>query len=195
MKRIKQLSWALFGAVCIIQISVIAFGIMNYERILKEGEAFYFKVLPLDPYDPFRGRYVTLRFENVTKAPLAEGETFKEQSKGYALLEHHEVGDSIKSIYFKKPLKGDFLEVTVHSIQQGKQTYKDEKLDPLNTVYFSLPFNRFYMREEIAPKAEKVLRMRSGVVVKAKLRVLEGKGVIEDLMVEQTPLSQFVLTH
>jgi len=59
----------------------------------------------------------------------------------------------------------------------------------------SLPFDRFYMREEIAPKAEQVLRARSGVTVNAKLRVLNGKGVIEELMVGETPLSQFVLSN
>lgn len=187
MKHTKQLLWALFGVLCVVQVVVIALGIMRYERILKEGEVFYFKVLPLDPYDPFRGRYVTLRFENANKAPLAEGETLEEQTKGYALLEHHEKGDRIKEIHFKKPVQGDFLEVNVYSTTHAKK-------GDSNTVYFSLPFDRFYMREDIAPKAEKVLRIRSGVSVKAKLRVQDGKGVIEDLMVEQTPLSQFVLT-
>lgn len=186
MKHTKQLLWALFGVLCVVQVVVIALGIMRYERILKEGEVFYFKVLPLDPYDPFRGRYVTLRFENANKAPLAEGETLEEQIKGYALLEHHEKGDRIKEIHFKKPVQGDFLEVNVYSTTYAKK-------GDSNTVYFSLPFDRFYMREDIAPKAEKVLRIRSGVSVKAKLRVQDGKGVIEDLMVEQTPLSQFVL--
>ena len=187
MKNIKQLLWTLFGIVCFVQVGVITFQIINYERVLKEGEVFYFKVLPLDPYDPFRGRYVTLRFENTNNAPLAEGEIAGETSKAYALLEHHEKGDRIKEIRFKKPVQGDFLEVNVYSTTRAKK-------GDSNTVYFSLPFDRFYMREDIAPKAEKVLRARSGVNVKAKLRVREGKGVIEDLMVEQTPLSQYVLT-
>lgn len=188
MKYTKQLLWTLFGVLCVVQVGVIALGVMRYERILNEGEVFYFKVLPLDPYDPFRGRYVTLRFENANNAPLAEGEIAGETSKAYAFLEHHEKGDRIKEIRFKKPVQGDFLEVNVHSTTRAKKG--DSK-----TVYFSLPFDRFYMREDIAPKAEKVLRARSGVVVKAKLRVREGKGVIEDLMVDQTPLSQYVLTQ
>ena len=70
MKNIKQLLWALFGIVCFVQVGVIASQIISYERVLKEGEVFYFKVLPLDPYDPFRGRYVTLRFENAIKPSL-----------------------------------------------------------------------------------------------------------------------------
>ena len=50
------------------------------------------------------------------------------------------------------------------------------------------------MREDVAPKAEKVLRLRSGVEVKAKLKVLNGKGVIEELLVGEIPLSEFVLS-
>lgn len=186
MKQIKQLLWVLFGIVCFVQVGVIASQIMSYERVLKEGEVFYFNVLPADPYDPFRGRYVTLRFQNANSARLAKDEIAEEKSKGYAILEHQEKGDVIKEIRFKKPAHGDFLEVNVHSMAYIKQ-------DDSHSVYFSLPFDRFYMREDIAPKAEKVLRARSGVTVKAKLRVREGKGVIEDLMVGQTPLSQYVL--
>lgn len=62
-------------------------------------------------------------------------------------------------------------------------------------VYFSLPFDRFYMREDLAPKAELLLRAGSGVALKAKLRVLEGKGIIEDLVVGDVSLSQFILTQ
>ena len=68
MKTIKLFSWIFFGLLCVAQLGVILFQIVNYERILKEGEVFYFKVLPLDPYDAFRGRYVSLRFEGIPGA-------------------------------------------------------------------------------------------------------------------------------
>ncbi|WP_263834032.1 GDYXXLXY domain-containing protein [Sulfurospirillum oryzae] len=192
MRGTKLFLGIVFGVLCVVQLGAILFQMMSYERILKEGEVFYFKVLPLDPYDPFRGRYVTLRFENATKAPLASNESMDETSpKGYALLEHQEKGDAIKEVRFSKPANGHFLEVNVQYINQGSVPKSAEKPEHAN-VYFSLPFDRFYMREDIAPKAEKVLRARSGVSVKAKLRVLGGKGVIEDLVVGETPLSQFV---
>lgn len=77
MKNYKLILGIVFGVLCLAQIGVVLFQIMSYEKILKEGESFYFKVLPLDPYDPFRGRYVTLRFENATKAPIAQGRVRK----------------------------------------------------------------------------------------------------------------------
>ncbi len=186
MKSYKLLLGIVFGMLCLVQIGVVLFQIMNYEKILKEGESFYFKVLPLDPYDPFRGRYVTLRFANATQAPIAQGQSKENQSFGYAILEHHEKFDSVKEITFVKPQMGNFLEVNIHENRQKNAS---------SMVYFSLPFDRFYMREDVAPKAEKVLRLRSGVEVKAKLKVLNGKGVIEELLVGEIPLSEFVLSQ
>lgn len=196
MKKMKLFSWIFFGLLCAAQLGMIVFQILSYERTLKEGEVFYLNVLPLDPYDPFRGRYVMLRFdENATKAPLAKGESMAHHAKAYAVFEHDAQGDRIQEIRFIKPLSGNFLEVSVNALKQkGRAIYKNTKMDPPDTVYFSLPFDRFYMREELAPKAEKVLRQRSGITVRAKLRILEGKGVIEDLMVADTPLGQYVQT-
>jgi uncharacterized membrane-anchored protein len=185
MKQIKNLLWGFFGLLCVVQLGVIGVQIWSYERILKEGEVYYFNVLPLDPYDAFRGRYVTLRFENATKGPTHDGELRKNASKAYAILEHNENNDSVKEVRFSKPHESHFLEVNVY-----KST--TQKTDASNLVYFSLPFDRFYMREDVAPKAETLLRARSGVKVKAKLRVLNGKGVIEDLMVGETPLSSYL---
>lgn len=185
MKSYKLLLGIVFGVLCLAQIGVVLFQIMSYEKILKEGESFYFKVLPLDPYDPFRGRYVTLRFANATQAPISQGQSKENQSLGYAILEHQEKFDSVKEITFVKPQMGSFLEVNIHENRQKNAS---------SMVYFSLPFDRFYMREDVAPKAEKVLRLRSGVEVKAKLKVLNGKGVIEELLVGEIPLSEFVLS-
>jgi len=187
MKHIKLISWVLFGLLCVAQLGVIVFQIASYERILKEGEAFYFKVQPLDPYDAFRGRYVSLRFENVNKALLAAGEVDTGQAKGYAILEHKGNVDVIKEVSFTKPSSGSFLEVDVNYISHESNNRMSANI--------SLPFDRFYMREDIAPRAEQVLRVSSGVTVHAKLRVLKGKGVIEELMVGEKPLSQFVLSH
>ena len=185
MRNYKLLLGIIFGVLCLVQIGVVLFQIMSYEKILKEGEVFYFKVLPLDPYDPFRGRYVTLRFENASHAPIAQGQSKENQSLGYAILEHQEKLDGVKEITFLKPKEGHFLEVNVKENRQKNTA---------STVYFSMPYDRFYMREDVAPKAEKVLRLRSGVEVKAKLKVLNGKGVIEDLLVGEIPLSEFVLS-
>jgi len=186
MRNSKLFLGIVFGVLCLVQIGAVLFQIMSYEKILKEGETFYFKVLPLDPYDPFRGRYVMLRFANTTQAPIAQGQSKENQSLGYAILGHQEKLDSVKEITFLKPQMGSFLEVNINENRQKNTS---------SMVYFSLPYDRFYMREDVAPKAEKVLRTRSGVEVKAKLKVLNGKGIIEELFVGEIPLREFVLSQ
>ena len=187
MKSMKHFLWGIFALLCVAQVGVIAVQIWSYERILKEGAVYYFNVLPLDPYDAFRGRYVTLRFENANKAPTNDTTPHEYLSKAYAILEHTQERDRIKEVWFRRPLSGDFLEVDVHS------TMVTQKVSVANLVSFSLSFDRFYMREDLAPQAEKLLRTRSGMKVKAKLRVLDGKGVIEDLMVGETSLSHIIV--
>lgn len=186
MKQIKQLSGLLFVLLCMVQLGVIGSSIWRYERIVKEGEVYFFNVLPLDPYDAFRGRYVTLRFENANKAPATDTTTVEGLSKAYAMLEHAKEGDRINEVRFHKPASGDFLEVNAYP------PLLTQKTNATNLVHFSLPFDRFYLREDKAPQAEKLLRQQSGVKVRAKLRVLEGKGVIEDLMVGETSLSHYL---
>jgi len=188
MKRFTYWGWILFGLLCAVQAGVVVVQIWSYERILREGEVYYFNVLPLDPYDAFRGRYVTLRFENATKAPAADTTTAEEVSKAYAMLEHTQEGDRIKEVRFRKPVDGDFLEVNVHSVMATP------KANSATTVSFSLPFNRFYLREDRAPKAEQTMRMRD-VKVKASLRVLNGKAVIENLWAEGVPLVEWMSRH
>jgi uncharacterized membrane-anchored protein len=182
----KKWAFALAGLLCVVQIGVIGAQIWKYERILKEGEVFFFTVKPLDPYDPFRGRYVTLRFIDATRAPLQTNETMPEDlpKRGFALLEHNaNRADRVTFLTFSQPLSTSYLKVDVFGVNQPKK-------DAL--MAFSLPFNRFYMREDVAPLAERVLRDKE-VEVKAKLRVLKGEGVIEALFVGQTPLAEFAL--
>jgi uncharacterized membrane-anchored protein len=190
MKRMQRLLGILFGFICAVQLGVIGWSIWSYERILKEGEVYFFNVLPLDPYDAFRGRYVTLRFENANKAPAGDTTPQEHLSKAYAMLEHTQEGDRIKEVRFSKPVSGNFLEVNVYSAMAT------QKADVSNTVYFSLPFDRFYLREDRAPKAERILRMRDvNVNVKASLRVLNGKAVIENLWIEGVPLVEWMRRH
>lgn len=190
MSRTQKLIGVLFGFVCAVQLGVIGWSIWSYERILQKGEVYFFNVLPLDPYDAFRGRYVTLRFANANKAPAGDTTPHEHLSKAYAMLEHTQEGDRIKEVRFSRPVSGNFLEVNVNS------TMATQKADTANTVYFSLPFDRFYLREDRAPKAERILRMRDvNVNVKASLRVLNGKAVIENLWIEGEPLVEWMRRH
>src|SRR3954463_16177132 len=52
----------IFLLVAAVQLALPASRIFQYEQTLKEGRVFKFKTQPVDPYDAFRGRYVSLQF-------------------------------------------------------------------------------------------------------------------------------------
>ena len=200
MKHYKLLISIAFGLLCCIQLGVIGFQIVTYERVLKEGEAFYFDVLPFDPYDPFHGRYVTIRFDwDTLKAPLVGSlEEITKTGKTYAILEHTKGADRIKEVTPSKPDKGYFIEVTnvyPESERAEKPTKKEAK--ELKMIHFSLPFDRFYMREDLAPQAEKLLRFNDekNTDIQAKIKILNGKGVIEDLIINKQPIAQYLMSQ
>ena len=57
----------------LIQLYVPVRMIFNNESILSEGRASKFKTAPIDPNDPFRGKYITLSFkENSVRATDAQ---------------------------------------------------------------------------------------------------------------------------
>jgi uncharacterized membrane-anchored protein len=49
--------------VVIAQLYVPLQMMFNQEDIMKTGTEFKFQTAPIDPYDPFRGKYITLFFK------------------------------------------------------------------------------------------------------------------------------------
>ena len=66
-----KLRFAFFVLVAVVQLVVAADAIVKSELALRTGEAFRFRIQPVDPVDAFRGRYVAIRFE-VDRAPVAD---------------------------------------------------------------------------------------------------------------------------
>ncbi len=66
-KKIILISFALL---VLLQIWTPAAMIWNREDVLRSGKAFKFRSAPVDPNDPFRGKYIILSFrENGFKNP------------------------------------------------------------------------------------------------------------------------------
>ena len=53
-----------FGLLIVAQVAVPLQMIQQRETVLREGELFRFKTEPIDPADPFQGRYVWLQIED-----------------------------------------------------------------------------------------------------------------------------------
>jgi len=175
---------------CIAQLSVPATMIYQHELTLKSGTEYRFEVRPIDPADPFRGRYVRLDFVQQQMAEsqryLPGVELFADgQHSAYAVLGVDESGlANLTSLSMIKPDTADYIKVDVSIYNQEIYSLK-------------FPFDRYYANETKAPSMESVVRDRSRVdslqIVTATVSIRNGRGVISQLWVGEQTIEDFLL--
>jgi uncharacterized membrane-anchored protein len=185
-----RLKPVLFIAVAIAQLAVPAWMIMSRERVLRDGEAFKFRTAPIDPRDPFRGEYVHLDFdaENGAWAVMDTSGNSAGEQDAFALLSRDSAGYArIAALLTEPPAEGAFVRVQYYSWGE----------DSITQV--SLPFDRFYLEEGDGPRTEKLLMPQwgDGIVsdplpAYALVRVLNGQAVIEDLIVDERSIREWL---
>ena len=180
----KKLRFALFILLAVIQLAVAAGAIIRSEISLRSGEVFRFKLQPVDPVDAFRGRYVALRFA-VDRAPVAEGTPPLRQQKIFVPLVVDDEGFTIfGSVVLEEPESGAYLR-----LRSGGQ-FDDENGRPV--VSLALPFQRYYMTEELAKEVDRSMWRRGQRPAWVTVRVRNGTGVIEDLWVDGKPVREWL---
>lgn len=188
MKRLNLIAIG-FIVVVLAQIAVPAFMIARHEHTLRSGERFLFQCAPIDPVDVFRGRYVALTFAQDT----ADGGNLDFTSNGNAFAEVIVADDGyarLGRLFKAPPASGTFLRVKVawwHRV--------DPESGNGNLVRVSLPFNRYYMEENLAIGAEKAylgLDSEGPSRAHAAVRILNGYAVIEDLYLDGMEVRQYL---
>src|SRR4051812_1235547 len=118
----KKLILPLFFLLAAIQLFVPAEMIWKKEAILTKGQDYKFRTEPIDPYDPFVGKYIVLRFrerpfrvarKNAPKNTEFVYVTFKKNKEGFA--EIAEVSDKI-------PHRNDYLKTAVNTSDEEKDS-------------------------------------------------------------------------
>ena len=160
----------------------------RYEDILQTGESYHFKVVPRDPADPFKGRYVNLYF------PVQSGESkdlenpeivdqLKRGAEAYAIIEKgpNELA-RLNDIKSSKPGGQNYISIKNSYSYDGKYNIK-------------FPFNRYYAEESKAPRIEALLWNRERDADRefyADVRMKDGYGVIAELYVDNTPILEYL---
>jgi len=175
-----------FILMVLAQLYVPASMIFMKERVITQGTAYKFRTAPIDPNDPFRGKYVALSFnENaVTVEDAADwisGElvfaTIITDSAGYALIER---------VSKTKPQgPEDYIKVTVEYTVT----------DTVQSVYIRYPFDRFYMEEFKAPVAETVYAeaaLDSNQVAYALVMVRDGDAIVRDIFIDDISITEVI---
>jgi len=179
----------LFLLVAAAQLYVPVKMILGQEDTLDNGTAYKFRTMPVDPNDPFRGKYVALSFVDdyfVTD----DSHKFERGDLVYVSLEKVAEGYArVSDLTFDPPQTGaDYFQATA-SYSSNRKEFGD------TSVNINFPFDRFYMEESKAPKAEKEYNRRSRDKesdVYALVKVKNGNAVLEDVIVNGASIRKWV---
>jgi uncharacterized membrane-anchored protein len=187
----KNRYFLIFLVIAFIQLCVPIYLIANREYILRTGTPFLFSTKPIDPYDAFRGRYVSLSFDfedELDKKLKEKYSTYTKNSKEiisktiFVSLANDDSGIArIAEISESKPDHNNYLRIRVTI-----PAYND-------FLHYRLNFDRFYMDEFDAPAAENVYRKESNKKkAYALVYVKNGQTVLADLLIEKIPIRQYL---
>lgn len=174
----------LFIVLGIAQFYVPAQMIFHQENILKTGKAFKFKTKPIDPSNPFRGKYIRLNFD--MDKFFTEDTLWNRNEDIYVSIGEDSLGFTKPTAVSKeKPNSGDYVKVRADWYSPYEKS-----------VWFSLPFTEFYMEESKAYDAElayrNLQRRDSTKNVYALVYIKEGESVLANVFVDTIPIAKYV---
>lgn len=170
------------GLVIAAQLAVPVWMIAGQERILREGAVYRFRTAPVDPYDIFRGRYVSLTTEAESRpVKVPGGMQFRRGQDAYLQLSVDKDGyTQIAGAYPSPPSGGDYIRGGV------RHQYGDQ-------LSVKLPFDRYYLNEKNAPEAERLYReagRQDEQETYIQVRILRGDARIEALIIDGVPVDE-----
>ena len=174
----------IFVVVVLIQLFVPAQMIFDQEKIIATGSAYKFRTQPVDPSDPFKGKYIYLSYD-INSAP-SNDTTWTSSMPIYISLKTDSLGFAmVKDVFKDDPKEGDYIK---------------SKVDWYNlydkSVAFSLPMNEFYMNETKAYDAELAYISAQQDSLPnntyALIYVLKGKAVLDNVFINDIPIAKYV---
>jgi uncharacterized membrane-anchored protein len=176
-----------FSVLAIVQWVIPGKIIFEKKQVLRKGQTYKFKTEPVDPSNPFKGKYITLNFTENSftdriERKLSGGEdvyvVLGSDSKGFAV---------IKNVATKEPgNQSAYVKANVY--------YTSKENDSI-TVFIDYPFDEFYMDEFKAPRAEIIYRESnrdSSSSTYALVKIWQGRAVIEDVLINDIPIGKLI---
>lgn len=177
--------FALFILVVIAQLFVPMQMIFGQETILKTGTAYKFRTQPVDPSDPYRGKYITLSYD--INSAISIDSTWERKQDVYVYIEEDSLGFAKLTEVSKMPLE---IENDYIIAETGWYSKRSKILN------FNLPFNRFYMEESKAKPAEDAFRKAQRDTLPNNtyglVFVKDGEAVLKDVLINEIPIADYV---
>ena len=170
-----------FIAVCFVQAAVPLSLIGRREFVLRQGRVYKFRTAPVDPVDAFRGRFVVLRVDQNKVSASKAGEYTRNQPV-YVGLDIDADGFAVaRDVQPSRP--------------DGDDGYVKARVShyPRDGLYIRWPFDRYYLNERAAPRAEGLYREHSRRGARdayITVRAHGGLAVLEELYVGGQPIGE-----
>ncbi len=182
----KILLYGVAAFTMLAQLATPAYMIVNRELTLAKGNVYKFKTAPVDPYNPFSGRYVALDLE-ADQMKLRNAASFRRNEKVYAKIAVDDKGFAYFSDLGRESFEdADYMRVKIRYAHLND-----------NEIRLDLPLDRFYMDEFEAPQAERAYWRNSRSEERnayVSVRVRNGNAVIEDLYIQGKPVREHLKT-
>jgi len=172
----NKIGLLVFAVVAMVQLLVPAKMILDREDILENGKEYKFRTAPMDPNDPFRGKYITLDYTN-NRLQAAKDTSWINNEPIYVELNIDSEGYAVACGVSREKPKGNVAFV------KAKVDYLNVSSNDLVVEY---PFERFYMDENKAEAAEdayRETRADSLVTAYALVNIKDGDAVLKDVIV------------
>ena len=183
----KYLLLIAFVFVAVAQIYVPASMVLEREDILTTGKTFKFRTAPVDPNDPMRGKYITLSFDANSFKTYGEQQFNQGENVFVHLKDDLEGFVEIENISAENPGKEiDFVKAEIWYINYNNDT---------SDISISYPFDRYYMEESKALKAETMYAESlsdSTTTTYAVVKIKDGEAVLEDVMIDGISIKELV---
>ena len=185
----RKLILFFFILVALAQLYVPAKMIFDREDVLATGTEYKFKIAPIDPSDPFRGKYITLNYVNNT-IDVEDNQFWTDRETVYVTFFTYDDGFAgINNISKEKPSNTqDFLKTKL-------RLTNPDILDRFVKLVIDLPFDRFYMEEFKANDAEQAYSKSlqdTGKVTYALVMIKNGAAVLKDVLIDGVSIEEIV---
>jgi len=183
----KYILLGIFLMVAVAQLYVPASMIMEQKDILETGKLYRFKIRPIDPSDPLRGKYIRLWFADDSFIMPDSINYYRNQTVYLQIYEGSDGYAKIKNVYKTKPQKDlEFLEATI-----SYPSYFNDS----TRLTINYPFNSFYLDENKAPIAEDVYResqLNSAKSAWAIVKIKNGAAALEDVLINGISINTII---
>jgi uncharacterized membrane-anchored protein len=182
----KKLLLAAMVLVAMAQLYFPAKMIRDRENVLNTGKEFKFKTAPIDPYDPFRGKYIALAFKDNMFDIQGDSNWVYNESVFVILTADEQGFAKIRSVSKEKPAYGQ-------EYVKAKVTYVSHNGN--YRLFIEYPFNRFYMEESKAIDAEQLYRRTlpdTTQIAYALVKIKDGDAVLKDVLINDISIREIV---